>query len=220
MPVATVLLGSTSGLAAPVSTASLAGGEKAIAAVAVPIARPAAGAAHATVKLLADGTRAVVESLPQSVTKPAATLLEIAGVTIPQPDGDDAPRVVRARHRLQCVPFARAVSGIEIYGNAKTWWNKAKGAYSKLTSPKEGAVMVFASTKRIRLGHVAVVKEIVSSREVKVDHANWGNSGRIYLNAPVVDVSRNNDWSEVRVWNARLHTLGSHTYRLSGFLSS
>ena len=220
MPVATVLLGSTSGLAAPISNASLVGGGSTNAAVTAPIARPAAGAAHATVKLLADGTRAVVESLPQGAAKPAATPITIAGVTIPKDGEDDAPRVVRARRRLQCVPFARAVSGIEIYGNARTWWNKAKGAYSKLANPKAGAVMVFASTRRIRQGHVAVVKEIVSSREVKVDHANWGNSGRIYLNAPVVDVSRNNDWSEVRVWNAQLHTLGSHTYRLSGFLSS
>ena len=31
--------------------------------------------------------------------------------------------------RVWCVPFARNASGIEIYGNAKTWWGQAKGQF-------------------------------------------------------------------------------------------
>ena len=29
----------------------------------------------------------------------------------------------------QCVPFARAASGIQIYGDAWTWWDQAEGRY-------------------------------------------------------------------------------------------
>jgi hypothetical protein len=28
---------------------------------------------------------------------------------------------------LQCVPYARQVSGIQIYGDAWTWWDQAAG---------------------------------------------------------------------------------------------
>ena len=161
------------------------------------------------------------EAAPGSTAmdKTALPSVTVAGVKIAPATDDDTPTIVRAARRLSCVPFARALSGIDIRGNAKTWWTKAKGLYAKLTTPKAGAVMVFAGTKHLRLGHVAVVKEIVSAREVRVDHANWGNDGKIYLNSPVIDVSARNDWSEVRVWNTRLGVLGSHTYRLSGFIA-
>jgi hypothetical protein len=32
---------------------------------------------------------------------------------------------------LQCVPYARAQSGIEIRGNAGTWWAQAEGRYAR-----------------------------------------------------------------------------------------
>src|SRR3546814_4622006 len=35
---------------------------------------------------------------------------------------------------LQCVPFARAETGIAIYGNAKTWWAQAAGRSEAHTS--------------------------------------------------------------------------------------
>ena len=31
---------------------------------------------------------------------------------------------------LQCVPYARDVSGIQIYGDAHTWWDQAQGRYA------------------------------------------------------------------------------------------
>lgn len=34
-----------------------------------------------------------------------------------------------ALHFLQCVPFARQLSGIRIFGDARTWWNQAQGRY-------------------------------------------------------------------------------------------
>ena len=48
---------------------------------------------------------------------------------------------------LQCVPFARAESGVEIRGNAKTWWSQAAGEYDRGQEPRKGAVMAFAGTR-------------------------------------------------------------------------
>lgn len=131
----------------------------------------------------------------------------------------DRPEVVRSGPRLQCVTYARMLTGLNLFGDAGTWWNQARGLYDLLTAPKAGAVMVFAGTGRMRHGHVAVVKEVVSSREVRVDHANWGNDGKVYLNAPVIDVSPNNDWSLVKVWNAKTDELGTHAYPVKGFVA-
>jgi hypothetical protein len=39
----------------------------------------------------------------------------------------------------QCVPFARAASGIQIYGDAWTWWEQADGKYERGTVPRVGA---------------------------------------------------------------------------------
>ena len=70
-----------------------------------------------------------------------------------------------------------------------------------LSHPVEEAVMVFAGSKRLKRGHVAVVTGIVSPREIIVDQANWQNHGEIDHATPVLDVSRANDWSQVRVWD-------------------
>ncbi|MEI9932597.1 MAG: CHAP domain-containing protein [Rhizomicrobium sp.] len=78
-----------------------------------------------------------------------------------------------------------------------------KAIYGRAPSPSENAVMVFAATRSMRKGHVAVVTKLVSDRQIVVDHANWMRDGRVYLNMPVMDVSPGNDWSQVRVWNAR-----------------
>jgi hypothetical protein len=129
------------------------------------------------------------------------------------------PTIVRSARHIYCVEYARIASGIAIFGDAKTWWDKARQSYAQLTNPAPGAVMVFNARKKMNLGHVAVVKRILSSREVIVDHANWGRDGKIYLNAPVIDVSANNDWSQVRVWNTRAGTMGSSTYAIKGFIS-
>jgi hypothetical protein len=136
----------------------------------------------------------------------------------PQP-ASDTPTFVRSLRHIYCVEFARIRSGIAIFGDAKTWWDHAKGQYARSADPLPGAVMVFAATRKMTLGHVAVVKRIVSSREVIVDHANWRRDGNIYLNAPVIDVSANNDWSKVRVFDARGGQMGSNVYPIKGFVS-
>jgi len=67
-------------------------------------------------------------------------------------------------------------------------------------------------------GHVAVVTAVDSSREIRIDHANWLDDGAIYRDDPVIDVSPDNDWSEVRVWNTRANQLGTRTYLVRGFI--
>ncbi len=119
---------------------------------------------------------------------------------------------------LSCVPFARAHSGVDIHGDAYTWWDKAEGRYRRSAAPSDGAVMVLAGYAGPSHAHVAVVRRIVSSREIRVDHANWLNNGAIFLDDPVADISPNNDWSEVLVWNVQTHAWGVHTYNVQGFI--
>ncbi len=123
---------------------------------------------------------------------------------------------------LQCVPYARQASGVQIFGNANTWWGQAAGKYDRGTEPKVGAVMTFKATKGNPLGHVAMVSKIVSDREVLVDHANWsligGRRGHIERGARVLDVSASGDWSAVKVWYATIGDMGRTTYPLHGFI--
>ena len=39
---------------------------------------------------------------------------------------------------LQCVPYARALTGVEIRGDAHTWWGQADGRYQRGTAPTFG----------------------------------------------------------------------------------
>ena len=141
-----------------------------------------------------------------------------------KPAGDDAllagisPEILDPKAPLQCVPFARDASGIEIRGNANRWWQLAKGKYTRSRRPDEGAVLVMKGYNTNRRGHVAVVRQILNDRTIVVDHANWGNDGRIYLHAPIRDESRKNDWSQVRVWNTAMGQWGRRVYRARGFI--
>ena len=127
-----------------------------------------------------------------------------------------------ARDYLQCVPFARAESGVEIRGNAKTWWSQAAGTYQRGEEPRKGAVMAFAGTRGMPMGHVAVVKKIVGDREILIDHANWspinGRRGQIERDVRVVDVSDAGDWSMVRVWYAPIGDRGLRANPVQGFI--
>lgn len=106
----------------------------------------------------------------------------------------------RPSGRLWCVPFARAITGLELRGNARTWWAQAEGKYDRGDDPQIGAVLNFSGSRSMPMGHVAVVSAVLSDREILVDHANWARN-QISLDNRVVDVSPNNDWSQVRVDN-------------------
>jgi surface antigen len=122
---------------------------------------------------------------------------------------------------LQCVPYARAASGIDLRGDAWRWWNAAAGVYDRGHAPKLGAVMVFRKYGKMRLGHVAVVQHVVNGREILIDHANWGPrgaKGRVMKMVSVRDVSPHNDWSQVKVWNVNTEDYGTRTYPTYGFI--
>ncbi len=126
--------------------------------------------------------------------------------------------MVSAARPLQCVPYARQLSGLEIRGDAWTWWPAAEGRYQRGQTPRAGSVLVLKRTNRLSRGHLAVVTRVVGPREVLAEHANWLNRGRIHRNVPVVDVSPANDWSEVRLWYVPGNHLGGRTYPAHGFI--
>ena len=121
---------------------------------------------------------------------------------------------------LQCVPYAREQSGIDIHGDAYTWWDKAAGKYLRGSLPEPGTVMVLHNYAGPAHGHLAVVRQVVGPREIRVDHANWLNDGSIYVNDPVQDVSSANDWSVVRVFNLKARAWGSRLYPVQGFIGA
>ena len=71
---------------------------------------------------------------------------------------------------LQCVPFARENTGIELSGNAANWWANAEGVYERGARPEVGSVLNFRANGRMRMGHVAVVSNVLNSRSVEIDH--------------------------------------------------
>ena len=131
-----------------------------------------------------------------------------------------SPSPVRADEPYwQCVTFARMFSGINIFGDAWTWWNQAVDRFRTGRAPETGSVLVFRPEGRMSRGHVAVVSEILTDRVIRVTHANWGGSrGRVEENVTVVDVSGANDWSAVKVWYNPINDLGTTVYPTYGFI--
>ena len=129
------------------------------------------------------------------------------------------PRVASdLRAPLECVPFARALSGIDLSGDAPDWWSDSE-EYSRGRTPEVGSVMAFAATSQLSHGHLSVVSKVMSRREILVTHANWMRH-HVTTDQLVVDVSPNADWSLVRVWWPPSNTLGSRTYPVLGFIYS
>lgn len=143
-----------------------------------------------------------------------AGALMLVGMTI-------APAAAQAQ-TIQCAPFARMFSGIQLFGAAASWWNQAVGKYIRGTSPAVGSVLVFKAIGSMRSGHVATVTDIVSDRVIKITHANWsvinGRRGQVERNVTVVDASPNNDWSQVKVWFAPIGKIGNKAYPVNGFI--
>jgi hypothetical protein len=119
---------------------------------------------------------------------------------------------------LQCATYARLHSSVKIYGDAYTWWDQAAGRFTRRASPQEGAVIVLNGYAGPDRAHLAVVRKVISPREIRVDHSNWLNDELIYIDDPVVDVSTDNDWSKVRVWNIKTGGWGGRIYPVQGFI--
>ena len=133
-----------------------------------------------------------------------------------------SPAGASADSYLQCVPFARLLSGIQIFGDAHTWWQQAAGHYQTGFTPKAGAVLCFKPWGRMHLGHVAVVSQVLTDRVIQISHANWsvigGARGKIERNVTVIDVSPAGDWSQVKVWWDPSRDIGTTTYPVYGFI--
>ena len=112
--------------------------------------------------------------------------------------------------------YARATSGIDIRGDAWSWWDLAAGRYLRGQVPEVGAVLVLAQTERLHLGHLAVVRQVVDERDILVDHSNWV-PGRVITGMAVRDVSPGNDWTELRFFNPQYGVYGA-IYPADGFI--
>jgi surface antigen len=132
-----------------------------------------------------------------------------------------APSAAQAQS-IQCAPFARMFSGIQLFGAAASWWNQAVGKYLRGSTPQIGSVMVFKAIGSMRSGHVATVTKVVSDRVIKITHANWsvinGRRGQVERDVTVVDASPSNDWSQVKVWFAPIGKVGNTAYPVNGFI--
>ena len=122
----------------------------------------------------------------------------------------------------QCVTFARFFSGVQLFGDAWTWWSQAAGKYGRGVSPNAGSVLVFRAGGAMSHGHVAVVSQVLTDRIIQVTHANWspigGARGQVEKDVTVVDVSPSGDWSQVKVWYDPTGQLGSRVYPTYGFI--
>jgi hypothetical protein len=177
--------------------------------------------AHALAPLAMDASLDLSMTEPAAPPSPHAALTPRAFERAPDSAYEPTAYVANRRARLQCVPFAREEAGVEIYGNANTWWAQAEAAgYERAEDPAEGSVIVLRGYATTTRGHVGVVREVVSERMIIVDHANWLNGGEITRNVPVRDVSPNNDWSQVQVWHVPGRHWGARTYRVQGFIEN
>jgi CHAP domain len=127
-----------------------------------------------------------------------------------------------AARPVQCVPFARNASGIQLYGDAHTWWDQAGTKYYRGPYPEVGSVLVLARTARMTHGHLAVVKRVLTNRQIQVTHSNWGSDWRtrriIYESVLAEDVSPENNWTQVKFWNHVCQCFG-FPYQALGFIS-
>jgi surface antigen len=128
----------------------------------------------------------------------------------------------QAQDYWQCVPFARMISGIQIFGDAWTWWQQAAGKYAQGFTPTAGAVLVFKPHGVMNKGHVAVVSQVLTDRVIQVTQANWsliaGTRGQVERDVTVVDVSPAGDWSQVKVWYDPVGDVGATVYPTYGFI--
>jgi surface antigen len=170
--------------------------------------------------ILAANAALLIQIVPKAASAgPAATSPVVyASRAVFGLDGDETG----ALPYQQCVPFTRSTSGIKLYGDALRWWDQAAGHYARGHKPLVGAVMSFQPYHAMTLGHVATISRIIDDRTVLLRHANWspidGRRGKVELDVRAVDVSTENDWSEVRVWFAPIGDLGATHWPINGFI--
>jgi surface antigen len=186
--------------------------------------------------MLVVGTLVATCPLIVATSAQASTITEKRHATHPgHPPGAAGGKTLATKHALSkagkmryargggisCVPFARAATGIALKGNAVDWWDAAAGVYDRGSRPEIGSVLNFRANGHMRLGHVAVVTNVIGDREIEIDHANWSgpgaSKGGVSRGIRVEDVSANNDWSSVRVALGHSDDYGS-IYPTYGFI--
>jgi surface antigen len=179
-------------------------------AVAVPAPRPARAPAASAARAPAASAAAADIAVPrtQLTARNITEQRQIQRVSTLKAQG----------RRWSCVPFARELTGFQISGDAWRWWDAAAGRYNRGRMPVAGSVIVLKRTGSMRRGHVAVVRRVVSSREIIVDQANWAPRGRVNEPARVIDVSAKNDWSQTRFWHQPTGQMGTSVYPTYGFI--
>jgi len=118
---------------------------------------------------------------------------------------------------VECAPFARALTGVRLSGDAADWWWQASDRYVRSAQPTIGSVLVLRRSGRLPNGHVAVVSQVLGQRQILVTQANWVHH-RVNEDQPVIDISSANDWSVVRVWWPPSGEMGSAAYPAFGFI--
>jgi hypothetical protein len=118
---------------------------------------------------------------------------------------------------VECAPFARALSGVRLSGDAADWWWQAGERYVRGSQPTIGSVLVLRRSGRLPSGHVAVVSQVLGRRQILVTQANWVHH-RVSEDQPVIDISSANDWSLVRVWWPPTVEMGAAPYPAFGFI--
>ena len=129
----------------------------------------------------------------------------------------DAGRYVGGAVSLECAPFARALTGLALGGDAADWWDRAEGRYARTNAPQVGGVLVLTRSSRLPYGHVAVVSHVLERRKILVTQANWVHH-RVTEDQAVIDVSPANDWTELRVFWPPSGQMGSGIYAAYGFV--
>lgn len=124
---------------------------------------------------------------------------------------------IGGRTAIECAPFARALTGVSLSGDAADWWREAQYRYARSRTPEVGSLLVFQRSSRLPYGHVAVVSAVLSSRQIMVTQANWVHH-RVTQDQPVLDVSSRGDWSSVRVWWPPDNRMGTAAYDVHGFI--
>ena len=111
--------------------------------------------------------------------------------------------------------FAPSITGPDMYNAAK----KASASYVG-SMPSKGAIMIFAadnSKKGMGDGHAAMVSKLVSSKEIRIDHANFEVSGAESYDRKVTPIKDGN-WSAAYIEKGKNGPLVG-PYNVLGFIS-
>lgn len=117
---------------------------------------------------------------------------------------------------VQCAPYAREHSAVNLRGAAASWWGEAQGQYNRTSSPCGGCAGVSIYRQ------AAIGPCFCGQTGAKFPPCAGGSrklgAGEVTHRAPVVDVSPNNNWTRVRVWWSPIHAMGKTVYPVYGFI--